>query len=70
MYNNLKSEMTRHGIQLSKIQRLLGIAETTVRHKINGKSDFSVTEAFKVRNAFFPSMTLEYLFAYDEKKED
>lgn len=70
MYSNLRGEMTRHGVRLSMVQNLLGVTEKTARDRVNGKSDFSVTEALKVRDAFFPGMTIGYLFAHADRKEE
>lgn len=61
--SNLMAEMTRYGVTILAIQRVLGCTEKTVRNKINGVSEFSIIEAFKIRDTYFPGMTLEYLFA-------
>lgn len=59
---NLKAEMVRFGISNSDIQSLLKCSAKTATNKLNGKTDFTVPEAFKIRKKFFPSLTLEYLF--------
>lgn len=66
---NLQIEMERHGVTNRDIARLLGKSERTVRDKISGRFDFSVSEARKIRDAFFPNLRIEYLFAFhaDEK---
>lgn len=64
---NLNAEMTRYGITNSDIQLLLGCSARTVTNKISGETDFTVPEALKIRNTFFPSLRVEYLFATDEK---
>lgn len=33
--------------------------------KINGKYAFTLNEAFAIRDAYFPGMEIEYLFAAD-----
>lgn len=60
--NNLAAEMTRYGISINDLQTVLLCTEKTVRNKINGNSEFSVKEAIKIRDTFFPGMKLEYLF--------
>ena len=60
---NLLAEMARSGIRVQDIQNLLGCTERTVRNKMDGKTEFSVNEAFKIRNALFPGLRIEYLFA-------
>ncbi len=60
--NNLAAEMTRFGVRYVDLQTLLCCTDKTVQNKINGKTEFSVGEAFKIRDTFFPGMRLEYLF--------
>lgn len=60
--NNLKAEMSRYNVSVTDLSNLLNCTEKTVRNKINGKSSFSIEEAFKIKKSFFPVMSLEYLF--------
>ena len=60
---NLRAEMERYGVTVADIQKILGCSEKTVRNKINGETDFTLPEAFKIKNEFFKGYTLEYLFA-------
>ena len=60
---NLLAEMARSGVQIQDIQNLLGCTDRTVRNKLDGKTEFSVNEALKIRNALFPGLRVEYLFA-------
>lgn len=65
---NLLAEMARSGIRVQDIQNLLGCTERTVRNKMDGKTEFSVNEALKIRNALFPGLRVEYLFADEGQK--
>lgn len=67
MHRNLKAEMIRANLSVKKLAMLLGITERSLRNKINGKTEFSLNEALKVRNTISPSMGLEELFEKDEK---
>lgn len=62
---NLMAEMARYGIRSSDIQQILGCVGKTVTNKLNGETEFSVNEALKIRDSFFPGMRIEYLFADD-----
>ena len=53
-------------IKKAIISELLGIHRNSVANKVNGKSRFSVDEAFSVRNRFFPDLETDYLFATEE----
>jgi predicted transcriptional regulator len=61
--NNLSAEMARYGVSILDIESILGCTERTVRNKLNGVTEFSIGEAFALRDTFFPNMRLEYLFA-------
>lgn len=63
---NLAAEMARFGVNNSDIQVLLGCTDKTVRNKLNGLTEFSVAEALKIRDAFFPGIRIEYLFGKDD----
>ena len=65
---NLLAEMARSGIRVQDIQNLLGCTDRTVRNKMDGKTKFSVNEALKIRNALFPGLRVEYLFADEDQK--
>ena len=60
---NLKAEMARFGVSTSDIQNVLGCSTKTVLNKLNGTTEFTMSEGFKIHDAFFPSMELKYLFA-------
>lgn len=62
MLMNLKAEMTRHRVTGCELASYLDLREATISSKINGKTDFTVNEAFEIRNKFFPNYSLEYLF--------
>ena len=66
---NLCAEMARNGVSIGDIQKVLGCADKTVRNKTSGATEFSVSEALKIRDAFFPMLRIEYLFARDEDRE-
>ena len=62
---NLSAEMARFGVSNGDLQALLGCSAKTVSNKINGATDFTAPELFKIRDTFFPGLRLEYLFAED-----
>ena len=69
MYPNLEAEMARSKTTQAKIAELLNITPTTLSFKLNGKSTLSLKEGVKIRDAFFPDKSLDYLFKTDEKGE-
>lgn len=61
-YPNLRAEMSRIGIRQRDVAKLLGVSELTVSKKMNGKSSFTIDEAFLIKETFFPNFTVDYLF--------
>ena len=59
---NLSAEMARYGVSNNDIQVLLSCTDKTVRNKRNGVTEFSLGEAMKIRDPFFPAIRREYLF--------
>lgn len=67
--SNLAAEMARNGVSISDFQTVLGCTDKTVRNKMTGATEFSVGEAMKIRDTFFPGMRIEYLFAQNENRK-
>lgn len=69
-YFNLLLEMKKKNIKGYDLALILGINRNTLSNKINGSSDFTITEALKIRrNVFQNEFTDDYLFQ-DYKKEN
>lgn len=66
---NLSAEMTRYGVSNMDIQALLECSSKTVTNKLTTNSSFSINEAIKIRDKFFPGLRLEYLFAPDAEQD-
>lgn len=60
---NLSAEMARFGVSNADIQAVLSCSSKTVTNKLNDATEFSVSEAIAVRDALFPGLRIEYLFA-------
>lgn len=66
MYRNLKAEMKREGITNEKMARELGINPATLSVKLNKKERLKFIEAKKIKETFFPELSTDYLFDYEE----
>ena len=62
---NLSAEMVRFGVGIADLQHILNCTDKTVRNKLSGATEFSVNEAFAIRDSFFPGLRIEYLFQTD-----
>lgn len=61
-YLTLIGEMAKHNVTKRDLSDLLGVHWNSITNKISGKSDFSVTEAIKIRDRHFPEWEIENLF--------
>lgn len=62
MYRNLLAEMARKSLSKRDIAKTLNREGRTVRNRFSGKAPFTIPEAFAIRDALFPGVSLEYLF--------
>jgi hypothetical protein len=61
VFRNLRAEMSREGISKDDIAKCLDVNEKTVRTKL-ANGNFVYKEMKKIRNSFFPKLTIDYLF--------
>ncbi len=62
MYPNLHAEMSKAGIEQKDIAKCIQQKVKAVSLKINGKQDWNLDEAKKIKKTFFNELTLDYLF--------
>lgn len=67
MYCNLKAEMARKQIEIPAIMSVTGKSRAAVSKNLNGKGNFSVTEAISIRNNLFPDLSIDYLFSVSKE---
>ncbi|UZW13234.1 helix-turn-helix transcriptional regulator [Clostridium pasteurianum] len=65
MFNNLLAEMARNKITKQELAVYLGVSEKTIRNYINGSTKISWLDTLRIKNNYFPSLSLEYLFESD-----
>lgn len=63
MYPNLRAEMARKNITGYELAEKIGITNGTFSTKYNGKSDFTLNEAFKIKSVLETDLNVEVLFA-------
>lgn len=66
-YLNLKAEMAKRNVTIEAIADYLGIHRNSVSYKINRGGSFSIEESMDIRKRFFPDLTLDYIFAKENK---
>lgn len=69
MLSNLKAEMARADVSIAEIAAFSGKSWRTISDRIKGIGQFPIQEAIKIKDAFFPGMDLEYLFARSDQRD-
>lgn len=64
-YPVLESEMAKRGILKRDVIGLLGVENSTFSNKINGKRDFTLTEALAIWNEWFRDIPVDELFTHN-----
>ena len=61
IFPNLLIEMRRNRYSQKGLAEYIGMAAETMSRKLNGRSDFTLSEMQKIQSVF-PDCTLDYLF--------
>lgn len=61
MYANMTNELRRKNITNKAVAELIGSTEKTVVNKLNGSTDFTVSEAIAINENLLPEFRLSYL---------
>jgi len=67
LYPTLRAEMARKGLKAVDVAKAIGISDKTAYKKLSGASPFTLSETIKVRDKYFPSMSIEELFLSEER---
>lgn len=62
MFHNLEAEMARTGVTKKDIAACIGKTEKAVSNKMAGITSFTWDEILKIRDSFFASLDINYLF--------
>lgn len=65
MYKNLRAEIVRLGLTNKEFAEKVGIKPSTFSTKIQGKVEFTLSEAMKIKNFVGSEMPIEYIFSSD-----
>ena len=66
MLHNLMAEISRGGIKRKQLADAIEVSDKALQNKIYGRTDFTLPEAVKIRDSFFPGMDLQYLFEKEQ----
>lgn len=65
---NLGAEMVRNGISRKQVGEVIGLGQSSISNRFNGKADFKVGELVKIRDTFFPELSLDYLAGFTDER--
>ena len=69
MLNNLRAELIRKNLNPEKaVEQTLNCTYKTAKSKTSGESDFSLTEAFKIMDTFFPDDQFDFKYLFMNEK--
>lgn len=61
MFKNIEAALSDSNISKVAFARIIGISEKSVQNKLNGTTEWTLSEIYAVRQ-LFPQYTFEYLF--------
>lgn len=65
---NLGAEMVRNGISRKQVGEVVGLGQSSISNRFKGKADFKVGELVKIRDTFFPELSLDYLAGFTDER--
>lgn len=68
MFRNLEAELVRRNLSRSDLALAIGKSYGTVSQKMCGRIPFTLNEARKIKEVFFPDCNIEYLFSEEEPR--
>lgn len=66
-YRILYGKLKEKRMTYADLSGIIGCSESSVKNKMNGKTEFSINEASKIRDSVAPGMTIDELFAVEEE---
>lgn len=65
---NLRAEMARNGISRHQVGDAIDLSQGSISSRFNERTDFSVGELVKIRDTFFPELSLDYLAGLTDER--
>ena len=63
---SIKTAMDSKGVSVEAVSKLLNIHRNTAANKIEGRTSFTIEEAFSLKDNLFPEYDLNFLFGFDK----
>ena len=62
MFENLKAELRKKNISMVAVARTIHCSEKSIQNKINGSTEFTLSEILAINEQLLPEFDLKYLF--------
>ncbi|CAM2079293.1 MAG: XRE family transcriptional regulator [uncultured Clostridium sp.] len=69
MFKNLRAEMARANITNKTLADALNLNPSTMSAKLNEINRLKYAEAKKIQSTFFPNLSTDYLFEFEESSK-
>ena len=67
MFPNLNAEMARQKLTIKALSALTDINYESLKNKVSGATGFKRSEMYAIKRIVFPNLSIDYLFAEDER---
>ena len=64
MYSNLRNELIRKDITQVELAATLGVTTMTIHRKLNGRSEFKLSEIETIRDKYFRDADADFIFKF------
>lgn len=62
MFANLRNELDRKHIPMVSVAKVIGCSDKSLQNKLRGRTEFTMSEIFKINEELLPEFDLKYLF--------
>lgn len=63
MFENLRSELDKKHITMVSVAKVIGCTDKSLQNKLKGRTEFTLSEIFKINTELLPEFDLKYLFS-------
>lgn len=67
---NVQKALESKNLSLDSVSKMLGIHRNSLYNKLNGKSCFTIEEAYLIKKEVLPEFDWDYLFAPDKQSSN
>lgn len=62
MFENLRNELDKKHITMTSVAKVIGCSDKSLQNKLRGRTEFTLSEIFKIKSDILPEFDIKYLF--------